>query len=145
MTTDAAESRAHTEAPTTLGKRLKLVGPGLILAAAGVGAGDMITGLESGSRYGSALLWAVILGALVKFTLTEGVGRWYMSSGQTIVRGWRALGRWVTAYILVHLLVLSFVYGAALPSVTALALDARSSPASYRRGSGASCLASPPL
>ena len=54
MTTDAAEPRAHTEAPTTLGKRLKLVGPGLILAAAGAGAGDMITGLESGSRYGSA-------------------------------------------------------------------------------------------
>lgn len=124
MTTDTAESRAHTEPPTTLGKRLKLVGPGLILAAAGVGAGDMITGLEAGSRYGSALLWAVILGALVKFTLTEGVGRWYMSSGQTIVRGWRSLGRWLTAYILVHLLVLSFVYGAALPSVTALALDA---------------------
>ena len=62
MTTEAAEPRARAEAPTSWRERLKLVGPGLVLAVAGVSAGDMISGLEAGSRYETALLWAVIVG-----------------------------------------------------------------------------------
>jgi Mn2+/Fe2+ NRAMP family transporter len=124
MSTDTTEARARAEAPASWRERLKVVGPGLVLAAAGVGAGDMISGLEAGSRYGTALIWAVIVGAFVKLTLTEGIGRWFMATGETIVKGWDHLGRWAVGFVLLYLIVLAFVYGAAVSSATALAVNA---------------------
>lgn len=118
------EPSPRTEAPTSLGGRLAVVGPGLIIAAAGVGAGDMVSSLTAGAQYGTALLWAVVLGALIKFFLTEGIGRWYMATGQTIVQGWHSLTRWATVYALVYLVILAFIYGAAVTSATALATTA---------------------
>ncbi len=55
----------RTEAPSTLGSRLRLVGPGLIMAATGVGAGDMVSSLTAGTEYGTIFLWAILVGALV--------------------------------------------------------------------------------
>jgi Mn2+/Fe2+ NRAMP family transporter len=101
-----------------------MVGPGLVVAAAGVGAGDMVSGLVAGANYGTTLIWAVVLGVIIKLCLTEGVGRWYMATGQTIVQGWQSLGRWATVYVMIYLVVLAFIYGAAVPSATALALTA---------------------
>ena len=79
---DVAGGReARTEVPSTFGSRLRIVGPGLIMAATGVGAGDMVSSLNAGTEYGTIFLWAILIGALVKFYLTEGIGRWYMASG----------------------------------------------------------------
>ena len=50
------------EAPSTWGSRLKLVGPGLVVAATGVGAGDMVSSLTAGTEYGTVLIWAIVLG-----------------------------------------------------------------------------------
>ncbi|MGI8859887.1 MAG: Nramp family divalent metal transporter, partial [Rubrobacteraceae bacterium] len=75
-------------APRTWGERLRLVGPGIVIAVTGVGAGDMISSLVAGTDFGTVLIWAIVIGAFLKFTLTEGIGRWYMASGETIVKGW---------------------------------------------------------
>src|SRR4028119_1248987 len=40
-----------------------VVGPGIVVAVTGVGAGDMVTSLVAGTGFGMALLWAVVLGA----------------------------------------------------------------------------------
>lgn len=112
------------EAPSALGGRLKIVGPGLIIAATGVGAGDLVTSLVAGTRFGTALIWAIILGALIKFSLVEGMGRWYMSTGTTIIEGWHSLSRWASGYFVVYLFLVMFFYGAAITSATALAVDA---------------------
>jgi Mn2+/Fe2+ NRAMP family transporter len=88
------EGAPRTQAPSTLGRRLRYAGPGIVIAVTGVGAGDMVSSLVAGTDFGMVLLWAVVLGALLKYFLTEGIGRWYMASGQTILQGWRSLGRW---------------------------------------------------
>lgn len=74
-------------APATFGGKVRLVGPGLIIAATGVGAGDLISSLVAGTRFGTAFIWAIIIGALIKFSLVEGLGRWYMATGQTVLQG----------------------------------------------------------
>ena len=38
---------------------LTIVGPGMLVAATGVGAGDLATGAFTGSKLGVAVLWAV--------------------------------------------------------------------------------------
>ena len=42
--------------------RLKQVGPGVMAADTGVGAGDLVATLVAGARYGYLLFWAVVLG-----------------------------------------------------------------------------------
>ena len=46
-----------------------VVGPGLMLAATGVGAGDLAGGAFAGMKLGVAVLWAVVLGAVFKLSL----------------------------------------------------------------------------
>jgi Mn2+/Fe2+ NRAMP family transporter len=122
---DVAEGReARTEAPSTFGSRLRYVGPGIVIAVTGVGAGDMVSSLVAGTDFGMVLIWAIILGALLKYFLTEGIGRWYMASGQTILQGWRSLGRVAIWYFVVYLFIVTFVFGAAVTSTAALAVDA---------------------
>ncbi|MGD8528679.1 MAG: Nramp family divalent metal transporter, partial [Methyloceanibacter sp.] len=64
-----------------------MVGPGLLLAATGVGAGDLATGSFVGSLLGTAVLWAVVVGALMKFFVTEGLARWQIATGETLLEG----------------------------------------------------------
>jgi len=104
--------------------RWRLVGPGLIAAATGVGAGDLVATLVAGSRFGYTLLWAAVFGCVLKIILVESVGRWYLASGQTLFHGWRSLGRWTTAYFGIYVVIWGFVYGATAMSSTALPLAA---------------------
>ena len=115
---------AAGEAPSGWGNRLKLVGPGLVVAATGVGAGDMVSSLTAGTEFGTILIWAVILGAALKFALTEGLGRWYMATRTTILEGWHSMGWWASIYFIVYLALVTFFFGAAAPSASALATDA---------------------
>jgi hypothetical protein len=40
-----------------------LIGPGLLVAAAGIGAGDIVSSTMAGSAHGPRLLWVVALAA----------------------------------------------------------------------------------
>ncbi|MGI9049722.1 MAG: Nramp family divalent metal transporter [Rubrobacteraceae bacterium] len=111
-------------APATFGGKVRLVGPGLVIAATGVGAGDLISSLVAGTRFGTAFIWAIIIGALIKFSLVEGLGRLYMATGQTILQGWHSLGRPASGYFVVYLFLVTFVFGAAVNSAAALGVDA---------------------
>jgi len=56
---------------------LSIVGPGMLVAATGVGGGDLAAATFSGAKLGVAILWAVLLGAFFKKTvLNEGLTRW---------------------------------------------------------------------
>ncbi|MBI1619095.1 Nramp family divalent metal transporter [Aquamicrobium zhengzhouense] len=99
-----------------------LVGPGLVVAATGVGAADLIATTVAGSKYGYALLWAVIAGCIMKVILVEGAGRYSLATGKTIFEGWSSLGRWTHWYFGPYIVIWGFVYGAAAMAGTGLAL-----------------------
>jgi len=96
---------------------LAIIGPGVLVAATGVGAGDLATGAFTGSKLGVAVLWAVILGAGLKFLVNEGLARWQLATGSTLLEGCVVhFGRPVQWFFLAYLLVWSFLVGAALMS-----------------------------
>lgn len=105
-------------------RRWQIIGPGLVVAGTGVGAADLVSTLTAGSRYGYALLWAVIVGTVVKIVLVEGAGRYSLSTGRTIFEGWRSLGRWTTWYFGPYIMIWGFVYGATAMSSAGLPLAA---------------------
>ncbi|MEM1504277.1 Nramp family divalent metal transporter [Domibacillus sp. 8LH] len=105
-------------------KKTSVIGPGLIVAATGVGAGDLVAALMAGANYGLVFLWAILIGSVLKFALNEGVGRWHLTSGNTILEGWHMMGKWATGYFGVYSVIWGFVYGAAGTASCALAMAA---------------------
>lgn len=104
--------------------RWRYIGPGIVVAATGVGAGDLVATLLAGSKFGYTLLWAAVVGCVVKVALAEAVGRWHLATGRTLFEGWRSLGGWTSGYFAVYVVVWGFVYGATAMSSSALPLVA---------------------
>ena len=119
-----APERDGEAGPTPNRPRWRYIGPGLVAAATGVGVGDLGATLLAGSRFGYALLWATIVGTLVKISLAEAVGRWHLASGKTIFAGWQTMGVWTSVYFGIYVVVWGFVFGATAMSTTALPLSA---------------------
>ncbi|KUM41908.1 Nramp family divalent metal transporter [Pseudomonas sp. EpS/L25] len=116
--TDSAQPPSGTLA------RWKLVGPGIVVAVTGVGAGDLVATLIAGSRFGYALLWAAVVGCIVKIALAEGSARYHLATGSTMLEGWRSLGIWTYWYFGIYIVLWGFVYGGTAMSATALPLAA---------------------
>jgi Mn2+/Fe2+ NRAMP family transporter len=85
---------------------LSHLGPGLIIAAAIVGSGELIATTLTGAKAGLSLLWLIVLGCVVKvFTQIE-IGRFTVSTGMktlsalSLVPGPRIRGRgnWLVWY-----------------------------------------------
>jgi len=94
---------------------LRALGPGILVAATGVGAGDLATASLTGSSLGVAVLWAVVLGAFLKFVVNEGLTRWQLATGTTLLEGCvERLGRPLCWLLLAYLVVWSFFVAAAL-------------------------------
>lgn len=101
---------------------LALLGPGILIAATGVGAGDLLTASLAGSRHGLTLLWAAWIGALLKWFLNEGVARWQMATGTSLLQGWTdRLGHWIRWIFLGYLLIWTVFTGGALVNACGVA------------------------
>ncbi|MFL8937408.1 Nramp family divalent metal transporter [Rossellomorea oryzaecorticis] len=110
------------KAPTSFKKRAALIGPGFVAAATGVGTGDLVAALVAGASFGLVFVWAIVVGSILKHFLNEGVGRWHLATGKTILEGWQEMGKWATGYFGVYAVIWGFVYGAAAASACALAM-----------------------
>ena len=96
---------------------LKSLGPGLLVAATGVGAGDLATGAFTGSKLGVAILWAVVLGAFLKYLVNEGLARYQLVTDATLLEGAvQTFGRPLNYAFAVYLLLWSLFVGSALMS-----------------------------
>ncbi|MBM3814284.1 MAG: divalent metal cation transporter [Acidimicrobiia bacterium] len=102
--------------------RRAAIGPAILLTATSVGAGDILTGSLAGAEAGMAVLWAAPCGVLLKWTLNEGIARWQMATGTTLLEGWVSrLGRWIQWVFLAYLLVFTLVTGGMLSSACGVA------------------------
>jgi Mn2+/Fe2+ NRAMP family transporter len=102
---------------------LKLAGPGLVVAATGIGSGDVVSATVGGARYGVVLLWAIAAGAFFKFVLQEGVARWQLATGTTALEGWADhLPAWVKWYFVVYLVLWTVAVSASLTNATGLGI-----------------------
>ncbi len=85
----------------------------------------MVAAGVSGSRYGLNIVWAAAVGAILKFVLNEGLARWQLATGTTLLEGWiKHFGRWVQYYFMIYLVLWSFIVGGALISACGLAAHA---------------------
>lgn len=100
-----------------------LIGPGLFVAAAGIGAGDIVSATIGGANYGLALLWVVALAAFLKCFLNEGIARWQLATDTTAIEGWfQHLPWWVNAYFGIYLILWTPAVSAALTNACGLGI-----------------------
>jgi Mn2+/Fe2+ NRAMP family transporter len=101
----------------------KLAGPGLVVAAAGIGSGDVVSATVGGANHGVMLLWGIAIGAFFKFVLNEGIARWQLATGTTMVEGWAAhLPAWVKVVFGAYLVLWTVAVSAALTNATGLGI-----------------------
>ena len=95
------------------------------MAATGVGAGDVITASVAGAKFGYLLIWAAIVGAVFKFVLNEGIARYQLATGETLLVGWRThLHPAFSIYFLIYLFFWTFIVAGALMAACGLAAHA---------------------
>ncbi len=93
---------------------IKLIGAGIVLAAAGVGAGDIVASAVSGASFGLALLWALLIGAIFKYFLNEGMARYQLATKKTFMEGFTSKFKGFNYYFMFYLVIWSFIVGGAL-------------------------------
>lgn len=104
---------------------LRVIGPGLAVAATGVGAGDLLAAMLAGASFGETLLWVIVAGAVLKLGLNEGVARWQLATGRTLVDGWGDhFGTVFQTAFLVYLVGWSFIVAGGLMSACGVAAHA---------------------
>ena len=102
-----------------------MIAPGVLLAATGVGASDLATAGFSGAKLGVTVAWAVLLGAMLKFVLTEGLTRWQLATGTTLLEGGCVhFGTPFRVIFLIYLLPWAFFTGGAIISASGTVMDA---------------------
>ena len=96
-------------------KFLNVYGTGILLAATGVGAGDLITSGLAGINHKTSLLWACLFGAILKYFLNEGIARYQMATNETLLTAWinkiHPVLKWP---FFVYLIIWSYFVGGAL-------------------------------
>ncbi len=79
----ARPADAVEEPPRTLPGALGRIGPGLIVAAAIVGTGELIATTGLGAQAGFALLWLILVSCVVKVFVQVELGRYAITRGKT--------------------------------------------------------------
>ncbi len=111
------------EPPRTLGGVLRQVGPGLVMAAAVVGSGELVLTTVLGAEVGVILLWLVLLSCAVKVVVQHELGRYTIASGETTLEaldhipGPRFRVGWVNWLWLVMVASLMFSIGGMLGAI----------------------------
>ena len=72
-----------TEPPQTITGILHQTGPGIILAAAIVGSGELIATTTLGAQVGYAALWIILLSCFIKPIIQAEWGRYTIATGET--------------------------------------------------------------
>jgi Mn2+/Fe2+ NRAMP family transporter len=90
--------------PTKVLGILKRLGPGLVIAAAIVGSGELIATTKTGAESGFALLWLILIGCVIKVFAQVEFGRYAITEGRgtmealNLVPGPRLRVNWLVWY-----------------------------------------------
>ncbi len=105
------EPSALRDPPLTLVQSLKHLGPGMIIAAAIVGSGELIATTKVGAEAGYQLLWLILIGCGIKvFTQVE-FGRYTITWNQTALRALDSVPgpRWRVNWLVWYWVVVMFL------------------------------------
>ena len=87
----SAASDQILEPPQSPLRMVRFLGPGLIVAGAIVGSGELIATTKTGAQAGIALLWLILVGCVIKVFVQVELGRYAVTHGQTTLAALNSL------------------------------------------------------
>ena len=98
---------------------LKKLGPGLLFAGAAIGVSHLVQSTRAGADFGFGLIWALVLIHIVKYPFFQIGPRYATATGESLLDGYKRLGKGVLlAYFILNLATM-FTIQAAVTIVTA--------------------------
>ncbi len=102
---------------------LRSLGPSILFASTCIGVSHLVQSTRAGALYGFGLFWAILLVNLLKYPFFEYGARYANVKGESLIDGYRTMGRWALwLYFMITLGTMFFVT-AAVGAVTAGFLD----------------------
>ena len=85
-------------------KAIRKFGPGFLFAGAAIGVSHLVQSTRAGADFGLGLLWALLLINIVKYPFFEFGPRYAMATGESLLEGYKKLGRpALVAYFIITL------------------------------------------
>ncbi|MCB0421455.1 MAG: Nramp family divalent metal transporter [Bdellovibrionales bacterium] len=89
----------------TMIAKLRGIGPGLMLAAAAIGVSHLVQSTRAGADYGYQLLVVIVLTNVLKYPFFEIGHRYFLATGETLLQGYKKLGRgYLQAFLFFNLI-----------------------------------------
>ena len=98
---------------------LNSLGPGLLFAGAAIGVSHLVQSTKAGAEFGFGLLWALLLVHLFKYPFFQFGPRYAAATGETLLDGYKKLGKPVLAAHYIINFATMFTIQAAVTIVTA--------------------------
>jgi len=98
---------------------LRSLGPGLLFAGAAVGVSHLVQSTRAGADFGFGLLWALLLANLCKYPFFQYGPRYAAATGETLLDGYKKLGKVALIGSYVVSFITMFIIQAAVTIVTA--------------------------
>lgn len=95
------------------------LGPGLLMAAAAIGVSHLVQSTRAGATYGFALIWALVLANIFKYPFLEYGPRYAVATGESMIEGYKRLGKWAIGIFVVFTIGTMFAVQAAVTIVSA--------------------------
>tara|TARA_R110002073_G_scaffold8207_5_gene45818 strand:+ start:29530 stop:30753 length:1224 start_codon:yes stop_codon:yes gene_type:complete len=98
---------------------IQSLGPGLLFAGAAVGVSHLVQSTRAGADFGFGLLWALILANILKYPFFQFGPRYAAATGETLLDGYKKLGKGILASSYIVSFITMFIVQAAVTIVTA--------------------------
>lgn len=98
---------------------LRSLGPGLLWAGAAIGVSHLVQSTRAGAIYGFQLVGIILLINLIKYPFFEFGPRYASSTGESLLHGYKRLGKWAILLYLILTIATMFTLQAAITVVTA--------------------------
>lgn len=98
---------------------LRSLGPGLLFAGAAIGVSHLVQSTRAGANFGFGLLWALLLVNVFKYPFFQYGPRYAAATGETLLDGYKRLGKGVLIAYYVLSFATMFTIQAAVTIVTA--------------------------
>ena len=95
------------------------LGPGLLFAGAAIGVSHLVQSTRAGADFGFGLVWALLLVNLVKYPFFQFGPRYALATGESLLDGYRRMGKGVLVMYYILNLGTMFTIQAAVTAVTA--------------------------
>lgn len=105
------------------GNWMQVIGPGILFASTAIGVSHLVQSTRAGALVGFGLVWAVVAANVAKYPFFEFGSRYANVTGESLIEGYRSMGKWAAwLYLAITISTCFFVMGA-IGIVTASFLD----------------------